>query len=224
MKKNIQFKTILSVLAIYSIVGTDFAFAKKSIQELTSAKTAKKVASDIPASAKKVFKGPKGDLKRHYLGIGVGQTFLFSDFKDNGEDKITGDIFYEFSASHSFDAYANFHYSKHEYRDRYTKIMGLNLGVKGKLFQFDAFSPYVLGGLGFYRPEMRRLVSGSLQNSEAKLTFGFTFGAGVDLKLSDHYKVGALFQFHNPFDVEQDEGTDVEGSYYKLMLTGGYIF
>lgn len=224
MKKNIRIRAILSVLTLLLAVRTDFAFAKKSIQELTSATTSKKVAKDIPPSKKSFSNVPKGDLKRHYFGIGIGQTFLMSDFKDNGEDQITAEAFYEFSASHSFDVYANFHYSKHKYQSNYTRIAGLNGGIRAKLFQFDEFTPYALGGLGFYMPKMKRMVGDSRVSSESKVTFGFTFGGGVDLKLTDHYKVGAVFQFHNPFDVSQDTGTDVKGSYYKLLITTGYIF
>ncbi|EQC44412.1 hypothetical protein [Bacteriovorax sp. DB6_IX] len=92
-------------------------------------------------------------LKVHSLGVGIGQTFLQGDFKDHGEDKITADLFYNYSASHSFDFLANFHYSTHEYRKKKVTATGLALGIKAKMFNFDNFSPFATGGLGFYSPK-----------------------------------------------------------------------
>ncbi len=222
---NLTFKkTKILVVAILLIAMTNFAFAKKSIKELTSAKISKQLENEIPKSKSAPISIPKGELKRHTLGIGLGQTFLFGEFKDRGEDKITADLYYTFSASHSFDMFANFHYSKHDYRSNYVTIPGLTAGIKARLFQFDAFAPYVLGGMGFYRPKMKRSVDGEMQTTEAKITFGVNFGAGADLRLDDHFSVGVIGHYHNPFDVSQDQGTDVEGSYFKLMMMGYYTF
>ena len=198
------------------IAGTSFVLAKPSIQGLTSNKKSKEVSRQIPRSG--------GDLKKHSLGIGIGQTFLKSDFEDNGDDKITWDLFYDYSASYSFDFIANFHSSSHTYKTRKVTITGLDFGIKAKLFQVDAFSPIVLGGLGFYQPSMRRIVDGELVASDKKVTFGYHFGAGGELKLNENVKVGLLGHFHNPFDVRQDIGSEIEGSYFKLMLLGFYIF
>lgn len=162
-----------------------------------------------------------GQTHAHSAGIGFGQTFLTGSFGDYGEDKIAlPDLFYAYSASHSFDMLVNGHYSSHSYNNRKVKIPGASVSVKAKLFQFDAFSPFALGGLGFYRPQ----ISDGAYESKAKLTFGINLGVGGDLKLNDMFTVGVLVQYHNPFDVKQDNAKKVEGSYAKLLITGMYTF
>jgi opacity protein-like surface antigen len=163
-------------------------------------------------------------LKKHSLGIGIGETFLSGDMSDYGENSITADIFYSYAASRSFDAVANAHYSKHSHKDQFVRLSGITFGIKSKLFQFDSFSPFVMAGLGFYRPVVRRIQDGSLKESEAKTAFGWNVGAGADLKLNSEFTVGVLSAFHNPFDVQQENGADVEGAYFKLLMTSMYTF
>jgi hypothetical protein len=206
--------------AVILTAGFSFSTQAKSIKELTSKKTSKKVEKDVKDVARMANSG----LKVHSVGVGIGQTFLSGDFKDHGEDKITADLFYNYSASHSFDFLANFHYSNHEYRTREVTSTGLALGIKAKMFNFDAFAPFAVGGLGFYAPKMKRVIDGVLVESKSKITFGYHFGAGVDLDLNDRVAVGAIGMVHNPFDVKQDDQADVEGSYYKLLLTAFYKF
>lgn len=162
-----------------------------------------------------------GQTHAHSVGIGFGQTFLTGNFGDYGEDKIAlPDLLYSYSASHSFDMLVDAHYSSHSYNNRRVKLPGGSVSVKGKLYQFDAFSPFALGGLGFYRPQ---ITDGGYE-SKAKLTFGLNLGVGGDLKLNDMFTVGVLIQYHNPFDVKQSNAKKVEGSYAKLLITGMYTF
>lgn len=222
MKRNSVSVKIL-VPTIFLVMGTNSLFAKQSLQELTTSDSNKEILKEIPKSATPAkTTAPAGELNRHSLSLGIGQTFLFGEFKNSGDDSITGDLYYGYSASYSFDMYANLHYSKHSFGKSYVQLPGLVAGIKGKMFQFDAFSPYFLGGLGFYRPKVKRPVDGEMLTSDSKITFGYNLGAGVDLKLNDHYGVGLLAHLHNPFDVKQEVGTDVEGAYFKLMLIGTY--
>lgn len=217
--KKIFFSTILAVSTLLS-AETAFSQMKPNLGKLTSDETAEKVKSDIPS-------GPNGfipGLQKHSAGLGIGQTFLRSDFEDNGEDKITIDFYYNYSASYSFDFVANLHFTDHEFRNTETELKGLALAIKGKLYQFDAFAPYALGGFGFYQPQVTQLVNGVLRDSDSKLVFGINFGGGVDLALNERVTVGALFHYHDPFDVKQENGSTVEGSYYKLLLTAMYTF
>ena len=163
-------------------------------------------------------------IKTHSLGIGVGQTFLIGDFNDHGEDEITFDLFYTYSASYSFDFFVNLHYSTHEMRNQEISIPGLAFAVKAKAFQFDQFTPYILGGLGFYRPKATRLQNNMLQETKSKFTFGTNLGAGFDLRLNEKVSFGLLFHYHNPFDIDQDVGEALEGSYSKLMILSSYTF
>ena len=193
---------------------------KPNIGALTSDKTAQKVNDDIPAAGERI----PNDVNRHAIGLGIGQTFLRSDFHDHGTDKITPDLYYNYSASYSFDFMANFHWSKHEYLNRDVEIKGLALAIKGKGFQFDAFTPYAFGGFGFYLPEATRILAGVPTETRSQLVFGMNFGVGVELRLNDMANVGVIAHYHDPFDVRQEVGADLEGSYMKLLIIASYTF
>jgi len=194
---------------------------KPNIGNLTSESTAKKVNNNIPSPNEPRI---PNEVNKQSIGIGLGQTFLRNDFADNGNDKITPDIYYNYSASYSFDFMANLHYSKHEYLNRNVSIKGLALSIKGKGYQFDAFSPYVLGGFGFYLPSATRLVGGTPTETRSQLVFGMNLGVGVELRLNSEATVGVIAHYHDPFNVRQELGPDLNGSYMKLLIVGMYTF
>ncbi|MDD4973195.1 MAG: hypothetical protein PHY93_02540 [Bacteriovorax sp.] len=194
---------------------------KPNIHLLTNDKTSQK--ANIGATSDSNERIP-GEIHKHSLGIGVGQTFLRSDLGDNGNDKITADLYYNYSASYSFDFVANAHYSEHTYLNRQSTIRGLVLAIKGKGFQFDAFSPFVLGGLGFYLPSASRIQNNVPTETRKQLVFGVNVGAGVELRLNSDVTVGVILHYHDPFDVRQDSGPKLEGSYMKLLILASYTF
>ncbi len=194
---------------------------KPNIHVLTGEESAKKVNNNIPSASDSRI---PDEINKHSIGIGVGQTFLRSDFHDHGTDKITPDLYYNYSASYSFDFMANLHWSKHKYLNRDVTIKGLALSIKGKGFQFDAFSPFVLGGFGFYEPSATRNINGVLTKTREQLVFGMNLGAGVELRLNSQATVGVIAHYHDPFDVRQENGPDLEGSYMKLLILGMYTF
>ena len=198
----------------------------QSIEDITSGKDSNDAEEkDMPTPSRSSSSyGIPSTLKTHSVGIGIGQTFLKSDLEDVGEDKITWDLLYEYAASHSFNFFANFHTSKHEFRGTWARITALALGIKAKVFQFDNFAPFGVAGLGFYEPKVKRRVDGQMVESESKLTFGWHFGGGADLQLNEHFKTGLMLHVHDPFDVKQENGPEVEGWYYKLLITGMYTF
>lgn len=196
------------------------ASAQSKIEKLTS--TDKPVVDGTSKSSSSTTSS--GSLNRHSVGLGFGQTFLLDDLEDNGEDKITVDAFYNYSASHSFDLLVNAHISKHKFRGTHAIVRGIAPGIKAKLYQFDNFAPYAVGGLGLYMPKVRRITNNTVQETESKLVFGYHFGAGADLNLNNHVSVGLLFHVHNPFDVKQEVGAEVEAAYYKLMMLAFYVF
>ena len=221
--------TILKIVLIAPVLMTGVFVSpanaqqqvKPNIHNLTSDGTAKKVNSDIPEASDQRI--PEG-VNKHSIGLGIGQTFLRSDFHEHGTDKITPDIYYNYSASYSFDFMANLHWSNHKYLDRDVTIKGLALAIKGKGFQFDAFSPFVMGGFGFYQPSANRIISGVLKETREQLVFGMNLGAGVELRLNNEFSVGVIAHYHDPFDVRQENEPDLEGSYMKLLITGMYTF
>ncbi len=161
------------------------------------------------------------ELHKHAIGIGLGQTFLLGQFDDFGDDQIAADFLYTYTASYSFDLLINLHFSEHSSKRRKVFLRGYTMSIKGRAYEFDAFSPYLLGGLGFYSPQIQETNG---DQSKEKLTFGFNFGGGVDLRLNNHVVIGIMGQFHKPFEVEQDVTKDINGSYAKLLLTCMYLF
>ena len=208
-------KTLVPIITF--LVGTSFVISAEKTPEHPEPK---KVEPKAPTPEPRV----PSTVKVHSLGIGIGQTFLKGKFDDYGEDKITWDLIYTYAASHSFDFIADFHSNKHEFRQQWVRTTGLGLGIKAKIYQFDAFAPFVTGGLGFYQPKVRRFVNGVLTESETKTSFGWHLGVGAELRLNRHFSTGLLAKVHNPFDVKQEVGPEIEGSYGKLMITGMYTF
>jgi hypothetical protein len=163
-------------------------------------------------------------LHQHGLGLGLGETFLMGNYSKYGEDKITADILYSYAASYSFDLLLNAHMSEHKANNERMKLLGLNSSIKARVVDYDNFSPFVLGGLGFYAPQAKRLVGSDYKWSDQKITFGMNFGGGADLRLNDQFVVGLMGQLHWPFTIKQDSGSDIKGYYFKLLLTGMYLF
>ena len=171
--------------------------------------------------AAKAITAAKREIHKHALGIGLGQTFLLGNFQSKGDDKIAADLLYTYTASYSFDLLLNAHVSTHEYRDKAVWLRGYTMSIKGRSYEFDAFSPFLLGGFGFYMPQIKDSTG---QTSEAKYSFGLNAGAGVDLRLNQKMVTGLLAQYHYPFEIKQDESENVRGSYFKLLLTVMYLF
>ncbi len=220
-------KIVLTVTPVFmagvSISGEAFAEeqqVKPNIQRMTSDKAARKVNNDIPEASERI----PGKIHKHSLGIGIGQTFLRSDLSENGNDKITPELYYNYSASYSFDFLANLHYSEHSYLNRKATIRGLALAIKAKGYQLDAFSPYVFGGLGFYLPSVRRMENGVLTDTRTQMVFGVNAGVGIELRLNDEAIIGVIAHYHDPFDVRLESGSKLEASYMKLLMIASYTF
>ena len=159
-------------------------------------------------------------LQKHAFGIGLGQTFLVGQFEDFGNNGLSADFLYTYTASYSFDLLMNLHFSEHTKERRKVSLSGYTMSIKGRSYEFDAFSPFLLGGVGFYSP---RIQESNGDKSDSKFSFGFNVGAGADLRLNNHVTIGIMGQFHKPFEIEQDETRDLNGSYAKLLLTCMYV-
>jgi len=203
------------VLSSLMLLGTDFAFAKPNLKKMTSSQSSQQIIEETSLAS---------DLNTHSVGVGLGQTTLLGNFEESGDDGITADFFYNYTASHTIDLLLNFHYSKHKFKSRWVRLLGATLSLKAKIFHFDAFTPYVLGGFGFYSPKVKRQVGSTLLESKSKTVFGDNLGVGAEVRLNRRFLVGILFQYHNPFDLKQEFGSDIEGSYAKLLITTFYTF
>lgn len=211
-------------LLLAFLAGLPDAFSAPSLEKLTSKKAAKKARKKIPGKKSPSHPPIPHELKIHSLGIGVGQTFLRGDFAHYGADKITADLFYNYSASHSFDLLMGLHFSEHKLKGNRLNLSAVTAGVKGKLYQIDSFAPIVIAGLGFYRPVVTRQVGDERVKSKSRTVFGAHGGIGGELSLNRRCSVGFTWVLHNPFDVQQDVGSEIEGSYTKLMVNVFYRF
>lgn len=201
------------LLTLVSLAFSLSAISGSAIENIVDKNKNSSHSSYIPSS-----------LKGHSFGIGLGQTFLHGDFSKNGQNSITVDAYYEYKASYSFDLLINGHFSGHKMGEKESNLTGVAAGIKGKILNFDAFTPYFVGGLGFYLPTVTRSVNNQIVESDSKVTFGTHFGLGADLELNQNYTVGLIAHVHNPFDVEQELLPEVEGFYYKLLFTLFYKF
>jgi hypothetical protein len=234
--RNSIYKKVAASVATFLFTAPLLAQTKPFAPKIQTPSTKEELVSKEKTAAEKPAEVEKAEpqvapnapaprrLRQHSFGVGLGETFLLGKYADYGQDKITMDLLYSYAASYSFDVLVNAHWSEHKDNSEKMRIMGLNAALKSRLFEFDNFSPYVLGGLGFYAPRAYRNVEGSNKWSEQKITFGANFGGGVDLRLNDEWTVGALGQLHWPFSVEQNNGPDVKGYYFKLLLTLAYSF
>lgn len=177
--------------------------------------------TEAKKEAAKAVTAAKREIHKHAIGIGLGQTFLLGNFEKKGDNQITADLLYTYTASYSFDLLLNAHYSKHEHRGKAVYLRGYTMSIKARSYEYDAFSPFLLGGLGFYMPQIK---NSSGVTSDGKYTFGANAGAGVDLRLNKRIVTGVIAQYHLPFEVKQDETENVRGSYFKLLLTAMYLF
>jgi len=223
----LQLNTFKKVILAWVVITTQasFVFSQEKaspIKKLTSTKVSKEAQKEIPESSSMENEGET--LKLHSLGIGLGETFLGGDFADNGDDSITFDLFYNYSASHSFDLLLGAHHTEHKLGTRRTILNGATMGIKAKAYQFDSFSPYLLGGLGFYAPKVKREINGVIKESKSHTVFGLHLGVGCELRLNRRITVGVLAVHHDPFDVKQELDPKVEGSYNKLLITTFYSF
>ena len=202
---------LMAVVAVSFLFLSQQSFAESYVD---------KASEQVRKTTSKVINSAQREIHKHSLGLGLGQTFLMGSFEEKGDDKITGDLLYAYSASYSFDLLINLHSSTHSYRDKRVWLRGLTMSIKARSYEFDAFSPFLVGGLGFYRPQIYK----NDQKSVEKSTFGMNLGAGMDLRLNNRVTVGLMTQYHLPFEVKQDDMENVRGSYFKLLLTSMYLF
>jgi opacity protein-like surface antigen len=200
---------VLAAMSFYVYSPNIFA---KSLKD-----EAKEQAQEV---ASKAIRSAEREIHKHAIGIGLGQTFLLGQFEKYGDNKITADLMYSYTASYSFDLLLNAHFSHHNYKEKDVWLRGYSMSIKARSYEFDAFSPFLLGGLGFYMPQ----IGANDTQSEAKYTFGFNLGVGADLRLNHKMIAGLIAQYHKPFEVKQDETADITGSYFKLLLTAMYLF
>ncbi len=208
---------VKAVLFFPSIAAADDKVP--NVKNMTSNKQAEEVKAEVSE-----FDSTSDTVHLHSVGLGIGETFLKGDFKNNGDDAITFDLIYNYSVSHSFDLMVDVHHSEHKIGAKHVTLNGIAPFIKAKIYQYDAFSPFFGGGIGFYAPTVKREVNGALKESQSKTVLGYELGAGCELRLNRNMLAGVMGQLYNPFDVKQETDPVVQGYYYKLLIFALYTF
>lgn len=207
----------LTFLLLSMLFLSNNLLAEENEKEATTKAPEKSEKPQVPAP---VANNSNPAFLSHGLGLGLGQTLLFGDFADYGDDELALDLFYQYRASYTFDFLANLHTNTYKKDDNQkTDLTGVTFNIKGRLFDFDAFAPYLTGGLGMYWPRVTRSNAGTLVESEKHAVLGINAGLGADLQLNPNFSFGFATFYHQPFNVKQDSQAGINGSYLRLMAT-----
>ena len=85
---KIKYIVLTCIISMVQVMTVFAAGPKSKIGKLTSQENEQQATNNNWLSV------TSSKLKVHSVGIGIGQTFLFDDFEDNGDDSITADLFY----------------------------------------------------------------------------------------------------------------------------------
>jgi hypothetical protein len=156
------------------------------------------------------------------LALDVGQIFLMGSLGSKYNDSIGSRLHYTYGVSDMFGFDSSLGYSNHSDGD--FSMTSLLTGLRTNLAWYDRVIPYVVVGLGFYKPSMR--VEGT-QMTVSPVLFGLHMGPGVDLQLTDQLFFGASLNFHDMFGSTQKTAAgiiDVDGTYTSFYMRVGMTF
>ncbi|MEK6580426.1 MAG: outer membrane beta-barrel protein [Bdellovibrionota bacterium] len=159
------------------------------------------------------------------LAFDVGQVFLMGDLGSSYSDNIGAQIHYTYGVSDLFGFDSSLGYSEHS--DSRFSMTTLLTGLRTNLSWYDKVIPYVVFGLGFYKPSYTYDLGGAIQ-SMSPVLFGVHLGPGVDLELTKQLFFGASITFHDVFGgrrtAPNGKVQDVGGTYTSFLLHAGVTF
>ncbi len=166
------------------------------------------------------------------LALDVGQIFLMGDLGEYS-DSIGSQIHYTYGVSDLFGFDSSLGYSDHS--DGKFSMITLLAGLRTNLSWYDKVVPYLVFGLGFYRPSYQQLVSASASatgnataTSVAPVLFGVHLGPGVDLEVTRNLFFGTSLTFHDVFGstryTADGKLLNVGGTYTSFFLHAGVTF
>jgi hypothetical protein len=163
------------------------------------------------------------------VALDVGQVFLMGDLGTNYNDNIGAQIHYTYGVSNIFGFDSSLGYSEHS--DGRFSMTTLLTGMRTNLAWYDKVVPYLVFGLGFYKPSYQVLVNngnGVVNSSVSPILFGVHLGPGIDLELTDQLFFGAALTFHDVFGSSRATADgrylDVGGTYTSFLLHAGVTF
>lgn len=160
------------------------------------------------------------------LALDVGQVFLMGDL-GKYTDSIGSQLHYTYGVSDLFGFDTSLGYSEHS--DGNFSMLTFLTGLRTNLSWYDKVVPYVVFGLGFYKPTYSIAATETTQTSKlSPLLFGIHLGPGVDLELTRQLFFGASLTFHDVFGstrvMASGATQEVGGSYTSFLLHAGVTF
>ena len=184
----------------------------KDIPKLAQSSEVKKRKRKQKLERKTKKDNKKNSLKKHKMMFGVGQLFLYNDFK--GSDELTLDLEYVYSSQEKFDVTLDTHYFSVNTRKGEVGVWALAPSIKYNFYKKETITFYTKGAFGFY----------NIQEKESKWVFGTNFGVGTEVDLNNKYVVGMKWDYNIPFEANYSNGRSIDGSYMRLLVQAGYKF
>lgn len=164
------------------------------------------------------------------FALDIGQVFLMGDLGTNYADSIGAQLHYTYGVSDLFGFDASIGYSDHA--DGEFSMTTAVAGLRTNLAWYDKVVPYLVFGLGFYRPSYQIRTAGpggALSNitSTSPVLFGVHLGPGVDLELTKQLFFGASLTFHDVFGSVRTTAAgplSVGGTFTSFLLHAGVSF
>lgn len=161
----------------------------------------------------------------HNVALDLGQVFLMADLGSRYSDNIGLRAHYTYGVSDLFAFDANMGYSSHS--DGKFSMFTLLSGLRTNLSWYDKVIPYVVFGLGFYKPSYDSGPNES-PSSISPILFGVHLGPGIDLELTKQFFFGASLTFHDVFGgkrlASNGQTIDVGGTFATFFLRVGTTF
>ncbi len=160
------------------------------------------------------------------VSLDVGQVFLMGDLSSSFNDSIGSQIHYTYGVSDMFGFDSSLGYSSHS--SGKMSMTTLASGLRMNLAWYDKVVPYIVFGLGFYRPSYDIMAANNTRNSVSPVLFGVHLGPGVTLELTKKMFFGASLTFHNIFGSQtiltDGSSYNVGGTFTSFFLTAGVTF
>jgi hypothetical protein len=156
------------------------------------------------------------------LAVDLGQVFLMGDLGEKYNDSLGAQVHYTYGVSDIFGFDSSLGYSNHS--DGKFSMTTALAGLRTNLTWYDKVIPYVVFGLGFYRPSYRVSETATISPT----AFGVHLGPGISLEMTKQLFFGASLTFHDIFGTTTTtpDGKlwDVGGTYTSFFLNVGVTF
>ena len=160
------------------------------------------------------------------IALDVGQVFLMGDLSDEYDDNIGTQLHYTYGVSDIFAFDSSLGFSEHS--DGRFSMTTLLTGLRMNLSWYDRVVPYVIVGLGFFKPSYKLNAPNEPNASMSPVLFGLQLGPGVELELTQQLFFGASLTFHDMFGTTKLTPTgklfDVGGTFTSFYLHLGVTF